>query len=292
MADSPLDNREWQERPLEFLSRITSDERGWNGVSATLFEVAGGSLEPTALGRHSLSMLVGPSLNTTATCDELAETRLQVPGCFDLFPAQSWVSCVDRGGSVFFLVGLDHALVQNSAFVLGINPERIEFRPQLTCRDPRIEHLLWALKAEIEADDPHGRLYAESLGVALASQLIRRWSSKLSKPLSGGLPPRTLKRVLAYVSDRLPENVSLVDIAAEAGLSPSHFSLLFKRSVGVSVHRYVMRRRVQLAVELLSRTSGPIAEVALQCGFANQSHMTSAVRRFLGITPGALRDTT
>jgi AraC family transcriptional regulator len=288
MSD-PSDCREWQERPLNVLSRVTSEGRGWNGVSATLFAVAGGSMEPFLLAQHSISMLVGSPLSTTATCDEASATRLQLPGCFDLFPAQSSVSCVDRGASVFFSVGLDHALVQNSAFELGINPERINFRPQLTCRDPRMEHLLWALKLEIEADEPCGRLYAESVGVALASQMIRRWSSKFSKALSGGLPPRTLRRVLACVSDRLAENISLADIAGEAGLSPSHFARLFKRSVGVSVHHYVMRQRVQRAVELLTHTTDPLGEIALQCGFANQSHMTSALRRFVGVTPRALR---
>lgn len=292
MVDGPFDRRAWQERPLEFLSRVTSEERGWNGLSATLFEVSGGYMEPMVLARHSISMLVGSPLNTTATCNELAATRLQLPGCFDLFPARSSVSCVDRGTSVFLSVGLDHALVQSTAFELGINPERISFRPQLTCRDPQIEHLLWALKAEVETDEPCGRLYVEGVGVALASHLIRRWSSKFPKALSGGLPPRTLRRVLAYVTDRLADNVSLGDIAAEARLSPSHFALLFKRSIGVSVHRYVMRRRVQRAAELLTHTNEPLGEIALQCGFANQSHMTSAIRRLLGTTPKALRDAT
>ena len=247
-------------------------------------------MEPMVLSQHGISMLVGAPLNTTAMCDDVAATRLQLPGCFDLFPVQSSVSCVDYGASVFFSVGLDHALVQNSAFELGIHPERIHFRPELTCRDPRMEHLLWALKLEIEADDPCGRLYAEGVGVALASQMVRRWSSKVPKASPGGLPPRILRRVLAYVSDRLAEDISLVDIAAEAGLSPSHFALLFKRSVGVSVHHYVMQRRVQRAVELLTHTTDAIGEIALLCGFANQSHMTSAVRRFLGVTPRALRD--
>jgi AraC family transcriptional regulator len=91
------------------------------------------------------------------------------------------------------------------------------------------------------------------------------------------------------VSDRLAENIAVADLAAEAGLSPSHFALLFKRSVGISVHHYVMRARVERAVELLTQTTDPLGEIALQCGFANQSHMTSALRRFLGVTPRALR---
>lgn len=269
---------------------MSADDRGWNGLSATVFELTGGVIRPLVLDRHNINMLVGPSLQTTITCDELAENRFQVPGTFDFLPAQSSVSWVDGGPCVFVSIDLEYALIQSCAFDMGINPDRVNLSPQFTCRDPRIEHALWALKAEVEADDPDGRLYADSLGVALASQLIRRCSDKTPRTLSGGLAPRTLKRVLAYISERLADDISLADIAAAAGLSPSHFTVLFKRSVGVSVHRYVLRKRVERAAELLSRTTMPIGEIAIRAGFSNASHMSSTLQRFLGLTPGALRE--
>ncbi|MGA7354912.1 MAG: AraC family transcriptional regulator [Candidatus Cybelea sp.] len=282
----------WHERPVQILSRVSADDRGWSGLSATVFELTGGSIQPMLLDRHNVNVLVGPPLQTTIACDELAENRFQVPGSFDVLPAHSSVSWVDGGASIYLSVGLECALVQRCAFDMGINPDRVSLSPRLTCRDPRIEHVLWALKAEVEADDPYGRLYADSLGVALASQLIRRWSDKTPRPASRGLTPRTLKRVLAYISDRLADDISLADIAAAAALSPSHFAVLFKRSVGVSVHRYVLRRRVRLAIWLLSHTSMPIGEIAIQAGFSNASHMSSVLQRFLGMAPGALRAST
>ncbi len=289
--DDRLEANYWLDRPLEVLSRRTSLERGWTRFQASLIHVAGGSSQPALLARHNVTMLVGSALATVAACDGVTAARLQEPGQFDVLPARSSVSWVDRGNSVFLAVGLEHELVRSTALEMGLDPDRVAFAPQLTCRDPQIEHLLWALKAELETDEPYGRLYADSLGVALASQILRRWSHRHFKPLARSLTGALLKRVLAYIHERLAAELSLVEIAGVANVSPSHFNLLFKRSVGVPVHRYVMRKRVERAAELLTRTQLPLCEVALEAGFANQSHMALRMRRSIGVTPRELRET-
>ena len=89
----------------------------------------------------------------------------------------------------------------------------------------------------------------------------------------------------AHVADDL----TLCELAQIANLSPSHFKLLFKLSFGVPVHQYVVRIRVDYAIELLSRGLQPLCDVALQSGFANQSHMARCVRRATGLSPGDFR---
>lgn len=276
--------------PLEVLSRVGSEDRGWCGFSAALVEVAGGTSEPVPLARHNVTMLVSSPLTTTVTCDDASATRVQQPGNFDILPARSSVAWTDDGYSLFLAVGLEHAFVRATAGDMGVDPDRLAFMHRLTCRDPKIEYLLWALKAELEQEQPFGRIYADALGVALASQLVRRWSASEPKAVTGGLPQRTLKRTLAYIEERLASDLTLHEIAGQAGLGASRFGELFKRATGVSVHRYVIRRRVERAVELITRTRLPLCEVALQAGFANQSHMALAVRRSLGVTPKRLRD--
>jgi AraC family transcriptional regulator len=74
------------------------------------------------------------------------------------------------------------------------------------------------------------------------------------------------------------------------GLSPQHFARLFKATYGTSPHQYVQTLRIDAAVEALRRDHAvPIAQVALACGFASQSHMTELMRRRLGFTPSTLR---
>jgi AraC family transcriptional regulator len=185
---------------------------------------------------------------------------------------------------------LEHYFVRETASEVGADPDRLAFTHRLTCRDPKIEYLLWALKAELEQEQPFGRIYADSLGVALASQVVRRWSESSPKAVTGGLPERTLKRTLRYIDERIACDLTLREIAAQAGLGASRFGELFKRATGISVHQHVVRRRVARAVELITRTRLPLCDVALQAGFANQSHMALAVRRSIGMTPKRLRD--
>ncbi|HYK52465.1 MAG TPA: helix-turn-helix transcriptional regulator, partial [Candidatus Eremiobacteraceae bacterium] len=78
------------------------------------------------------------------------------------------------------------------------------------------------------------------------------------------------------------------DLAAIAGLGASTFRALFKQSIGVPVHQYVIRRRVECAASLLSRGGVRLSEVAIQAGFVDQSHMARCMRRVLGMTPAAV----
>jgi AraC family transcriptional regulator len=278
----------WRERPLSVLSRVTSENRGWIGVSAALIDIAGGAGE-VVFPQHNVSMLVGRPLNTEMCCDGSAASRLQDPGTFDIIPARSMISFVDAGRSLFFTVGLDHSLVCETAHSMGMNADRVTLEHCLTCRDPQIEYIMLALRAELELDQPCGRVYADSLAVALASQLLRRWSKSAPKQLTRGLPRPTLQRVLAYIDDRLSADLNLSSVAEVAGMSSSHFGSLFRNSVGMPVHRYIVRRRVERAVDLITRTRLPLSDIALQVGFANQSHMAMAVRRLTGVTPRHLR---
>lgn len=288
--EGSYDDKSCLERALKVLSRVSSEARGWSGFSAALVEVAGGTSAPVALARHNVTMLVSSPLTTTVRCDDASVTRLQQPGNFDILPVHSSVGWTDGGYSLFLAVGLEHYLIRETAGEMGADPDRLAFTHRLTCRDPKIEYLLWALKAELEQEQPFGRVYADSLGVALASQLVRRWSASSPKPIAAGLPERALKRTLRYIDDRLASELTLRDIAAQAGLGASRFGELFKRATGVSVHQHVVRRRVARAVELITRTRLPLCEIALQAGFANQSHMALAVRRSIGMTPKRLRD--
>jgi AraC family transcriptional regulator len=161
--------------------------------------------------------------------------------------------------------------------------------PQLHLRDPQLEHIGWALKAELEAEAPLGRVYADSLGLAAATLLLRRYAPIAPARIAGVLSKRRLQRVIDYIHDHLAQELSLTELAQIANVSASHFKQLFKESTGMPVHQYIIRRRVEYAIDLILRADLPLSEVALQAGFANQSHMASSMRRVTGITPSALR---
>jgi RpiB/LacA/LacB family sugar-phosphate isomerase len=101
----------------------------------------------------------------------------------------------------------------------------------------------------------------------------------------GGLPPRRLQRVFAYIRDNVARDLSVSELAQVVGMSQYYFSKLFKMSTGITPHQYVMRQRVERAQEYLRQTQMALAEIASQVGFETQSHFTSVFRRLVGATP-------
>jgi AraC family transcriptional regulator len=140
---------------------------------------------------------------------------------------------------------------------------------------------------------PGGRLLLESLSSAAAVLLLRSQSSVAARiaPVAprGGLGRKALNRVTDYIRDHLAEDIGLIELSSLAGCSPQHFKRAFKRSIGLPPHRFLMARRVERAQALLARRDLSIAEVALSCGFATQSHLTSVFRQKTGSTPGQWR---
>lgn len=167
-----------------------------------------------------------------------------------------------------------------------------ELIPQWNLVDPVIQTTVRALKADLEDSSPAGRLYGESFGTALAVHLLKNFSpARLQQfEYAGGLSPRQLKQVLDYIEAHLAEDLSLSTLATLAGVSSSYFARLFKRSLGLPPHQYVIRKRVELAARLIQQSDRAIADISLQCGFAHQSHLSRHFKRILGVAPNALRN--
>jgi len=105
----------------------------------------------------------------------------------------------------------------------------------------------------------------------------------------GGLSKAALRRVTDYIEDNLARNPTLAEICSMTHMSPFHFSRMFKLSIGLPPHQYVIRRRVERAKGLLMNTDLPLHEVACLSGFSDQSYLAKHTRRFLGAAPRSLR---
>ena len=192
------------------------------------------------------------------------------------------------------IVGVPEEFLVKAAEDAGCDPARAQIVNRFQMRDRGIESLAWALKAEVESDCANGKIYLDSLGAALAIQLVNRHSTgaRVLPPVRAGLAGHRLKRVLGFIEENLANDLSLAEIAAVAGLSVSHCNVAFRQSIGHSLHQYITRRRVEYAHDLLRREPLTVAEVAAATGFAHGSHLARHMRRLLGVAPASVARTT
>lgn len=157
--------------------------------------------------------------------------------------------------------------------------------------DPLLAQIGFALWRELEQQAPAGKLYAQTAARMLIVHLLRHYSSSgipLKEP-SQGLTRLQMRRVMDFVQAHLGQDLSLETLAQQTGFSPYHFARLFRQTTGESPHQFVLRQRIARAQRLLAERDMPVAQVALESGFADQSHFTQVFKRQLGLTPSVYR---
>jgi AraC family transcriptional regulator len=103
------------------------------------------------------------------------------------------------------------------------------------------------------------------------------------------LLPWQASRVREYIERNIAQAIRVSDLSALMFRTEAHFSRAFKRSFGLTPHAYVLRRRIELASQLMIESSTPLSQIALKCGFNDQAHLCKRFRKHTGATPAAWR---
>lgn len=215
---------------------------------------------------------------------------LQTHGLFNVLPAGATARWLMTRPAQALVLLLTPALLRETAEAMGLRARSAEIMPSIHMRDLQIERIGWVLQAEHEEGYPGGRLFTDSLASALAVRLLvlqSRHGDAAAKP-TRALPGWRLRNVLDYIEAHLDADLTLAELATVAGFSLSHFKSLFKETVGLPVHRYVLERRVERARVLLVQGGKSMIEIALETGFTHQSHMARSMRRVLGASPSQI----
>lgn len=166
-----------------------------------------------------------------------------------------------------------------------------EIAPRLAAVDATI--IASARKFEAALSEPAslGRLYGETLGCALAIEVLRwqRGNGDFVRPARGGLSARQLRQVIAFIEDHLGDEIGLVRLADLVGLSPWHFCRSFKTSTGMPPHRFLVQSRVERAKRLLADRTISVTEVALGVGFGGSAQFSRVFRAVVGLSPREYR---
>lgn len=271
---------------------LVSAETRWSGFPLKMHRLAAsGGFGPYAVRNATVLLCTG---GRTRACVEAGRAKRRIVLKRDglcLASAGYEIQGACWSGSHEILVAeLCLSKVQS---LIGVD-ERLELfniGQQFAIEDRQLSALLTAMRTEVDGGYPAGRLYAESLALALATYLVNRYSRN-----AHGREARKLKlsaaqfhRLRDYVQAHLSQNLALTELATVVDLSANHLTVLLKNTVGLTPHHYVIHERIRAGMKLLAAGRVPIVEIALALGFSSQSHFTAVFRRATGLTPRQYR---
>jgi AraC family transcriptional regulator len=158
----------------------------------------------------------------------------------------------------------------------------------------RLQQMLMNTSVTPTSDTTQRQIHPEAAihgGVVEANPVLR----KALDPQAGDGVWRTRERLLAwqarklreYIDSHLADPIRNADLCALIGLSQVYFARSFKSTFGMSPHAFVVRRRLELAAEYMLQTNAPLSDIAIQCGFSDQAHMSKRFLEATGWTPAA-----
>lgn len=259
---------------------------GESGVSVISVRFRGGAHLSGTLRQHFICFQLSPRVQFECRIAGRAFRHHPMPGSIAICPAGvDWVA--DGDGSVDgLLVAVDPAqLAVAAAEESALQARLIE---RFSGDDPVLLTLARQLAREAVDSNPNGPLFWHQLGFEFIDRLVTSHTSGFEARTPARLSSEVLARIKEYIVAHLDESIEVAALAKLSGLSPFHFARRFKSSVGMTPHRFVVRLRLRRAVELIRQGRAGLGAIALQTGFADQSHLSRWVRRVYGVSPAQL----
>jgi AraC-like DNA-binding protein len=252
-----------------------------------------GLLEPTPLADQvAVAVELRPFRPIHVFCDGHHKRKpASEPGALALYDLRrSWCADIrDPFDNLNVYIPLrsfqDFAAERGSSFLdLRYEAEDVSY-------DAVMLHLMQAALPVLERPQEVSSLYLDSLFLAARDHIAETYGTFSTKTTlkEWGLTARQLRHALEYIEANLSEDVSLANIADACAASISSLARGFKTTLSVSPHRWVLNRRIALAQRLIYEGATPLSEVAVCCGFADQSHLTRVFARHVGSSPTAWR---
>jgi AraC-like DNA-binding protein len=167
----------------------------------------------------------------------------------------------------------------------------LSYKPGAGVNDVTISRLGNLMLPALSHPDQANPLFVDhvllAVGVHIAQTYGGMWPA--SRPVRGGLAPWQERRAREILHANIKSGVALKEVARECGLSVGYFSHAFRRTLGVAPHKWLIEQRVVLSKEKLRDEGMSLSDVAAECGFSDQSHLTRAFRQTVGVSPGAWR---
>ncbi|MDX2321816.1 MAG: AraC family transcriptional regulator [Moritella sp.] len=239
--------------------------------------------------QHTLSLYMSGGYETHRTD---VHSGFGAPGKFCLMPKGSeshWQ--LGQTQQFMHLYFTDDYLKQLALKVFDIDPRMLKL-PELTfTNDAATEALFRYCMATSDWRSGYDHLAMEQVtNTILVSMLQNMGVTKLTSPVKGGLSPKVAALVCDYMQANFHRQVYLAELAELAQLSEYHFCRMFKQSMAQTPQAYLLVTRIEQVKLRLVNKRASMADIALQCGFANQSHMGRYFKKLVGISPRQYRN--
>jgi len=167
----------------------------------------------------------------------------------------------------------------------------LKYKFGVAVQDDTIRSLGQTMLAALDNPERASRVFVDHVTLAVAVHVAQTYGGMQPRThaIQGGLAPWQERRAKEMLAANLGGDVALRDVARDCGLSVGHFARAFRQSTGLAPHRWLVRHRVEAAKALLQNTSLSLSEVALRCGFTDQSHFTRTFTGVVGHPPGSWR---
>ncbi|QPB24013.1 AraC family transcriptional regulator [Rhizobium sp. 007] len=158
-------------------------------------------------------------------------------------------------------------------------------------KDIVLANLCRALIPALEKPEEASALFVDQMATAIGTYLVQRYGDR---PIAASNRSRSLSRSHEHLAksllrENLDGNISISEVAKVCNLSRGYFIRAFRETTGMTPYQWLLSERVNRARELLRASNAPLAEVAIACGFADQSHFTRVFSSIAGLTPGNWR---
>lgn len=271
---------------------LSSQNVGWDGISFRyMFQPAYETPEVSTPLAHSIAIFTHGNyvIHADRKLDERFHRDSVVGGDIVIVPANIGQKAAWDAEGDFIILGIEIKHFARAVDESG-EPEQFQLMPHFATADALVLQMGIAIKNALQNNPSGSRLYAETMVNALIVHLLQYYSARQPKiqNYTNGLSKRQLNYIIEYIRSNLDRDLGLHELASLLQISPHYFCHLFKQSMGMTPHQYVIKTRVNCAKELLLTGKYSIAQVAFMVGFANQSHLNRHFKKLFGVTPGKI----
>ena len=271
-------------------NQFSSHQAGWNGMYLEYHDFTSHETPEHYPTQHVIAIQTKGTVEAERKLgDRFKQEEIHV-GDVCLVPAYTRHRINSKNEQGLIMLSIEPSFIKRN-IPEYINSDNLEFIPHFAQSDPLIYQIGLSLKAALQNDLADSCFYAESLGIALVAHLIQFYTSQTNPTSNDDIQTENakIKQAKDYIHAHLNQKLSLKTIATTIGMSQYHFCRVFKETMGLTPWQYVIKKRIELAKQLLKMPQLSILEISNQMGYATSAQFSNFFRKHMGISPSTYR---